>query len=372
MLGIARYARERGGWILHTHGGGGALAPVENLHDWRGDGMVAFVGSESVAMETRDVMLPVVNVSARLRATPHPRVTVDNLAAGRVAAEHFIERGFKHMAFVSADRHYYAELRQRGFESQLRERQIEPLLFSQVLEGPGWSWEGQQQPVIDWIATLPRPCAIAACSDVRAQQVMDAIRACGLRSPEDVAVLGFDDDPLLCELSDPPLSSVATNFDQVGYVAASLLDRMMDGELVAPDAHITVPPGRVTVRRSTDVFAVDDPEVAEAMRFIRVRATQRVRVSDVLEAMPMSRRNLERRFVRVLGRTIFDDIRLAQLERAKQLLLQTDWPVYRVATEAGFNDSKHLALEFGKHLKQTPLAFRKAHRPDAPEHRGRR
>jgi LacI family transcriptional regulator len=350
LLGIARYARERGGWLLHAPGG--AVAPITS--------------------DVAGLTVPVVNVSARLRATPHPRVTVDNLASGRVAAEHLIERGFKHLAFVSSDRHFYAESRHQGFVQRAREAGLAVSTFSQGTDREGWSWEGQQGALATWAGSLPRPAAIAACSDVRAQQVMDAIRACGLRSPEDIAVLGFDDDPLLCELSDPPLSSVATNFDQVGYVAASLLDRMMDGASVPPDTHLAVPPGRVTVRRSTDVFAVDDPEVAEAMRFIRARATQRVRVSDVLEAMPMSRRNLERRFVRVLGRTIFDDIRLAQLERAKQLLLQTDWPVYRVATEAGFNDSKHLALEFSKHLKQTPLAFRKAHRPDAPEHRGRR
>ena len=197
-----------------------------------------------------------------------------------------------------------------------------------------------------------------ACNDVRARHVLEACRTLGLRVPDDVAVIGVDNDEMICDLTDPPLSSVEQGATPMGYQAAALLDRLMSGKAATPLRFVVKPEG-VVARRSTDTLAIDDPEMAQAVRFIRNHARERIRIDDVVKAVGVSRSTVERRFKAVMGRTIHAEIERVRLEHAKQLIATTDLPLKRVATQVGFKYVQYLTKLFRERLGQTPAEYRK-------------
>jgi LacI family transcriptional regulator len=202
---------------------------------------------------------------------------------------------------------------------------------------------------------------VFACYDIRGREVLDACRLAEVDVPHQVAVIGVDDDELLCELSDPPLSSVVPDTRRAGWVAAELLAGWMAGRRPRRTAH-RIPPLGVTTRRSTDMLAVEDPELAAALRFISEHACQGITVNDVLGQVPLSRRVLESRFQRVLGRSPHHEILRVQLERAKQLLVQRHLTLGAVAHGAGFRNGEYLGTVFKRELGLTPGQYRKLHR----------
>ena len=208
-----------------------------------------------------------------------------------------------------------------------------------------------------WIATLPKPVGIMACYDSRGQQVLDACRSAGLAVPDEVAVIGVDNDELLCELASPPLSSVVPNAHRAGYVAAARLDRLMAGKKVTPMAEL-IPPLGVANRHSTDAFALDDRAIVRAVRMIREHACEGINVSDVLKTVPLSRRVLEQRFQKLLGRTPREEILQVRLARVKQLLGETELALYQIAERTGFEHVEYLSVVFKRETGVTPSAWR--------------
>jgi LacI family transcriptional regulator len=196
-----------------------------------------------------------------------------------------------------------------------------------------------------------------ACYDIRGQQVLDACRAAGWAVPGEVAVIGVDNDELLCDLASPPLSSVIPNAHRAGYEAAALLDRMMAGKRIAATARLIAPLG-VAARQSTDVLAVDDREVARAVQFIREHASEGINVSDILQAVPLSRRVLEQRFQRLLGRTPRQEILQVRLNRVRQLLTETKLSLYQIAERTGFEHVEYLSVVFKRETGLTPSRYR--------------
>ena len=203
-----------------------------------------------------------------------------------------------------------------------------------------------------------------ACDDNRGREVLEACRAAGLRVPEEMAVVGVDNDELLCELADPPLSSVALNAEAGGYRAAALLDRMMRGRSRKP-TRLTVEPLHVVTRRSTDIVALDDAVVASALHFIHDHAGRPIGIDDVVERVLISRRALEIRFKKVTGRTLLAELRRVRLERARRLLQETDLSLSRVAGAAGYSSESYLTQVFRQELGQTPARYRRQVRAEA-------
>jgi LacI family transcriptional regulator len=203
---------------------------------------------------------------------------------------------------------------------------------------------------------------VFACFDGRAQQVLEACQVAGLAVPETVAVLGVDDDEVVCELSDPPLSSVLPNARRTGYEAAALLAGLMAGRKVVLADSKEVEPIRVVERRSTEALAVRDRHVAEALRYIRAHAHDGIGVKDVLQAVPVSRTLLERKFTRLIGESPHRWIKRQQLERARQLLAETELPIARIADLAGFESASYLSASFRRETGENPRAFRARHR----------
>ena len=210
-----------------------------------------------------------------------------------------------------------------------------------------------------WLAGLPKPVGIMACYDIKAQQVLDVCRELDLAVPEQVAVIGADNDHLLCNLSDPPLSSVIPNSRRAGYEAARLLDQMMFGEKVDNNAVLVRPLG-IETRQSTDTLAIEDAEIAEALRFIRRHASSGINVGDVLKAVPLSRRVLESRFRKLLGRTPHEEIVRQRIGRVQQLLSETELSLREIADRTGFEHAEYLSVAFKQATGQTPTQFRKS------------
>jgi LacI family transcriptional regulator len=221
----------------------------------------------------------------------------------------------------------------------------------------GQPFENDQRQIEAWLASLPKPVGVMASNDTLAFQILDGCRSVGLKVPEHVAVIGVDDDTLLCGLCDPPLSSVVPNTEQIGFEAASLLDSLMQGGRARFKERLIAPLG-VTIRMSTGVLAVEDKAFALALRLVHEYACHGITVDDVLRGVPLSRMTLERRFRKYLGRSPHAEIRTVQIARAKQLLAETEHPIHRVAQLVGFEHTEYFNVVFKREVGQPPGKFR--------------
>jgi LacI family transcriptional regulator len=282
-------------------------------------------------------------------------VETDDAAIAGAAFDHLRGQGLSHFGYAGDDRFNWSRWRQDHFVRAAAAAGFDCAVCPAVDRE---RWGQQRAGTAEWLAGLPRPVGVLACYDPRAREVLDACQAAGLRVPDDVAVLGVDNDELLCDLADPPLTSVVPNAARTGAEAAALLDRLMAGEPVPPTAHLISPTGVVT-RQSTDVLAVDDPDVAAAVRFIRANACRGIGVADVLRAVAVSRRVLEVRFAKLLGRTPHEEIVRLQICRAKEILARTALPLAAVADRVGFAHPEYLSVAFKKATGLTPGAYRR-------------
>ncbi len=365
LAGIVHYTREHRPWSLHLAEHSRGDRPPAWLGRWDGHGVIARIENEASARAVRRLRVPVVDVSAARRIPSLPWVETDDAAIAREAFEHFRARGFKHLAYCGDNRFNWSRWRQEHFERLAREAGLSCAAYRPRGRSPADS-EAEVERLGAWAAGLPRPVGVMACYDFRGRQVLDACRRRGIRVPDDAAVLGVDNDDLLCDLADPPLSSVILNPRRTGYEAAELLGRMKAGARVGPEARRIGPLG-VAARRSTDALAVEDRDVSAAVRYIRDHACEGISVMDVLEANPQSRRRLEARFRKLIGRTPHDEIARVRLDRAKLLLAETALPLDRVAELAGFSHAEYLSAVFHRKIGMPPSRYRAANlrrRPD--------
>lgn len=293
-----------------------------------------------------------------------PNILTDDMTIGSIAAEHLLYRGFKHFAYCGFGQMYYWS-RQRGvsFGQRVAEGGFETHYYEyeQPRTKAPHPWEKEQAILIDWLKCLPKPVGLMACNDDRSQDVLEACKIARFAVPEQVAIVGMGNDDLICDLSVPPLSSVAVSAIKAGYEAAATLDKLMGGEKVT-DHVIFVRPSRVVTRQSTDVFAVADRDVLDALRFIHTRAKKElIRVDDVLKVVPVSRRSLYERFARTLGRSVHHEIKRVRVDEFARLLVNTDLPISQIALRLGCSDMKNLARYFKKAKGISPADYRKRH-----------
>jgi len=356
--GINGYVREHQHWSIYlAEHGRGEVVP-RWLHTWQGNGIIARVENEEIARAILDAKLPAVDVSFGLEHSPFPRVVTDSLETTRLAADHLLERGFTSFGYCGDNRYHWSRLRSDLFTGHIRRAGHECTVFEGLRNyGPGDPWELELDAIANWLRRLPRPIGIMACYDIRGHQVLEACRRLNIEVPDHVAVIGVHNDELLCELCDPPLSSVIPNARRAGYEAASMLERMMKGERIPPQRLLIAPVG-IAARQSTDVVAVTDPRLSRAIRFIRERACDGITVEDVLKAVPMSRSVLERRFKQVLARTPLDQILRVKIERAKSLLATTGLSLAVISERAGFEHVEYFSVVFKRLVGETPGRYR--------------
>jgi LacI family transcriptional regulator len=361
LHGAAQYLRENGPWtIFFEHRSMQDPAPPW-LADWHGDGIITTLYPQYADLILKSG-IPTVDVDDQWPSSGLPRVQSDQRAIGALAAEHLLERGFTQFAFIGYGMFEWACHRRDGFETAINaaghscEVYRESQFVSWAHQLP--SWEAEIEDTRRWIVRQPKPLGLMACNDFRGVQALDACRRARIAVPEEVAVIGVDNETLACELAYPPLSSVIPDCRRIGYEAAELLDQLMRGE-TPPKPRRDVPPYGVVTRQSSDVIAIPDPLVASAMRFIREHACDGILIEDVVEHVAASRSVLQRRFRSTLGRTIHDTIASVRLQRVKQLLVQTDLPLPAVADRAGFQHVEYLIAAFRKATGSTPGGYRK-------------
>jgi LacI family transcriptional regulator len=359
-LGIARYVRSHRPWSMFLEQRELGASPPTWLKRRRWDGIISRPTDRRLAAMFRAMGVPVVDLNDQHDDLGLPRIHSDDAAIGRLAAQHLIERGFRQFAFCGFAGERWAAGRREGCVDALHAAGFACAVHESYWRGPmAQEWDREQDRIARWLARLPRPVGVVACNDLRGQHVLDACGRAGLAVPEDFAVIGVDDDDLLCEMCDPPLSTVVPGAERIGYEAAELLDRLMAGG-AAPAAERRVEPLGVVTRQSTDVLAIPDADVSAAVRYIRERACEGARVGDVLRHIPLSRSLLERRFRKYLGRSPQAEIRLVQVKRVKQLLAETDLPLRAIADLSGFDHVEYLSVVFKRLTGLSPGKYRES------------
>ncbi len=374
LSGIAAFLQTHGPWsVFHQERGLGDAVPGW-LRGWKGDGVIVRFETRDLVQRVRRLHVPTVDLRCRFKIPGIPRIETDDRLVVKLGIEHLAGRGLRHFAYCGFTGANYSERRLAFFRELLGDTTIH------IFEGPPPQSDSetssdhvsdtvrrevegmsQESRLARWLQELPRPVGVFACNDIRAQQVLNVCRASGVSVPDEVAVIGVDNDEVLCNLSYPPLSSVEPDARQIGYQAAALLERMMQGE-PGPTAKIFVPPRGVVARASTDGLAIADRHVAAALRFIRENACNGLDVREVLAQVPLSRSTLERRFHQYLGRSPKEEIIRVRLGRVKQLLAETDYTLAAIARRTGFRYVEHLSTLFAQKVGQTPGQFRRAAR----------
>jgi LacI family transcriptional regulator len=361
LYGVRDWMREGERWAIRfTEQGRRAPLPTW-LKDWQGDGIIARVDSPQIAAALRRTRLPVVDVSAERFSSEFSRVSIDNGAVARLAAEDLEAKGFSDFAYCGDRRFLWS--RQRGVEFRrcLAEKGRRCVDFGEPAGTAKPGSDAEIRAIARWLKGLPKPVGVFACYDGRALQVLEACQLLGLHVPDQVAVLGVDNDELVCELANPPLSSVQPNARRSGYEAAALLARLMGGEKKAVAPTHQVQPVRVVERQSTDVVAVADVKVAAALKFIRLHACEGMDVGDVLRAVPMSRTRLEQKFKALLGHSPHRQLVQQRIARAKHLLAESKIAISEVAEQAGFDNASYLSVAFRRETGLSPFAYRAKH-----------
>jgi LacI family transcriptional regulator len=369
LRGVAKYVETYGPWSLFLDARFSGDYAQNWLRQWEGDGILAYVEDARLARTLRNSSIPTVEMFGHRYDLGLAQVCPDNEAIGRMAAQHVIERKFQHFHFCGYSGRPFSELREKGFVSAIQRAGF-PCGIHRVPRHACVlkQWQQMQQQLVHWLAKLPKPIAIMACSDRHAQRVLDACRRANISVPEEIAVIGSGNDEEMCRLSDPPLTSVAYDTERVGFEAAQLLHQMFDQKKRKP-AQVLVAPLGIITRKSTDITAISDQLVAGTVRYIRERACRGVTVNDILSEFRISRSAFYARFEKAMGRSPHDEILRAKLERARHLLTQTDLAVERVAELAGFVNTEYLYVAFKRELGTTPRKFRVNHGSQSANHR---
>jgi len=363
LAGVAKYIRQHGHWSIFFQEHSFYDIPTW-LAKWRGEGIIARLDNDAMVGIIERLRVPVVYLRHIIPTPKTPYVITNNPAVSHAAFEHLKERGFRHFAFCGFNGADYSDERRDSFVQYVTESGLRCHVFDEtqsVAKAGTAKFEDEgltdNDLVARWLKSLPKPVGLMACNDMRGQQVLNACRAVGIAVPDEVAVVGADNDVTLCDLSDPPLSSVVPNTERIGYEAAGLLDLMMAGK--KPKQHeVLINPIGVVTRRSTEVLAIEDRHIAMAARFIREHACEGVDVGDVLRAVPLSRSTLERRFISIMGHSPKHEILRVRLNRAKQLLAESDFSLDQIAEKIGLEHTEYLGRIFKKKIGVTPAKFR--------------
>lgn len=364
LSGVAKFVREHHEWSVQSEEWRWTDATPAWFRNWKGDGALAWVETPELANIIHALRVPVVDVRGSVPGCGLPLLGTENQIAVNLVAEHFLQRSFRHFAFCGFVGANYSDQRSHFFQERLAQAGLACAIYSppetsrdaQVieLEKRGLLY---QDHLSRWLKSLPKPVGVMTCNDIRGHQVVNACRRANLAVPEEVAIVGVDNDEIFCELCDPPLTSVALNTLQIGYEAAALLERIMDGGK-SPEQPVLIPPLGIVSRRSSDVLAMSDRQLAAGARFMREHAFQPININDVSRAAGMSRRVFERRFLAQVGRPPKAEVLRLRLERAKALLADTDWSLAQIAERTGFKYGEYLHTVFTQKVGISPGRFR--------------
>lgn len=364
LAGIVRYMRMHDRWSVFLEQRDLFKQPPRWLNKWQGDGIISRATTPRLLDAISDTGVPFVELTDRKGDVEFSQIRSDDAAIGKMGAEHLLERGFKRFGYCGYKGEAWSKRREESFVKTIDQKSSGSCsLYNSTWQGRNArNWEDEQRCIIEWLQTLTPPFAVMACNDIRGRQIIDACSELDLAVPEQVVVVGVDDDELLCRMCSPPLSSVIPNAQAVGFRAAEVLASLMDGKSPASEVQLIEPLG-VATRQSTDVVAIDDPDIAAALRYIREYACRGITVAEVVRDNSVSRSTLERQVRKYLGRTPQEEIRFVQIKRARELLISTDLSAEQIAPLCGFEHPEYLHVVFKRVTGTTIGVFRKQAKP---------
>jgi LacI family transcriptional regulator len=366
-IGISRYARTAGDWRVYLEDEPDNKLPA--FREWHGHGVIADPDDERVQRSIVGLPVPVVGVGGiaapDLVPSALPYVATDNVRIARLAADHLLERGLRSFAYCGipySRQTSWAKEREDAFSARLAEAGHSCAVF-RGRHRLTLHWDAMLDALATWLTRQPRPLGLMACDDPRARHVLLACRRSDLAIPEEVAVVGVDNDPIMCEMVQPTLTSIEQGAEQVGYEAAALLDQLMRRRR-CDRPFLRVPPVGIVTRRSTAITFTQDPKVAEALRFIQEHLEEGIDTLAVARHEGLSRGMLDLRFRRALSRSIHAEIRRQRLELARRLLTLSDLPVKTIARRAGYASVQYMTTDFRRAFDRSPAAYRQANVAD--------
>lgn len=345
LRGILRYGSLVGNWTFYKVRPKGPTLIFERDFQHPPDGLLLWFSFKHP--DPPPVPYPVVNLSMQRDPLPFPTVSVDNHAVGVMAAEYFLEKGYDRFLFIGVGGHSYSALREAAFRHTLEEGGRTCITLNNL-------WE--EDAAREALSAIPTPFAAFCVNDAVGIRLHELCREMGRAVPDDVAILGVDNDWYLTQLGSCHLSSINIDFQAIGFHAATTLDQMLAGK--TPPFLQTLPPLGIVSRRSTEVFAVDDPYVRQALRYIHDHFTHPIGVPDIAAHIHLSRRALEKRFVAKWKCSPGEELRTVRLARVKELLSQTDLSIKEIAFKTGFRKVNTLYHLFRNTTGMTPRAFR--------------
>ena len=358
ILGIARYSKLHGPWSFYKEPID-LKSSIPHLTSWKPDGII--MRDSLITKELLNLKIPTI---LAIHDSSYPKdlpvIKTDSESIAKFASDHLIEKGFKNFAFFGFENYDWLKERRFHFKRFNSEAGYKTHVYKPRKKIKKNEWENEQQDVSNWVIALPKPVGIFACNDDHGQHILEVCKLINLRVPEEVAVIGVDNDPIICEISDPPLTSIAMNVESAGYEAAKLLDNMIENKKT-PGKQIIVSPSHIVQRQSTDILAVNDTDVSQAIQFIKKNARNRILVKDVVEVTSLNRRVLERRFKKNFHRSIYDEIQNVRVELITKYLIETDLPISQVSSLFNFTDAEHISRYFKRKKGIGLREFRKLH-----------
>lgn len=356
IKGIYGYIKEHGNWDVFLGEYSRGEPNPEWILSWKGDGIIARVENKSMAELVTKCNLPTIDLSAANLIHGIPWVETDDQSIAALATKHLTECGFTNFGFAGTGFNW-SKWRRGHFEENLNQKGFQCHTFSSA-NYLKLNWLEQQEKIQNWLKSLPKPIGIFAGYDLMGRQIIDSCNQLGYMIPEEVAVIGVDNDPLICELCSPPLSSIIPDTYKTGYVAASLLESVIAKKDISELAYRIKPLG-VRKRRSTDTVAVDDPHISKALHYIFNNANSGTfNINDMLSVVPMSRRVFEKRFTDLIGRTPYKEMQRIRVNRIKELLKETDLSLFDIAYRSGFEHVSYMSYLFKRETGITPAVYR--------------
>jgi LacI family transcriptional regulator len=354
LNGIARYSKLHGPWSFYLEPRA-LKSSVPRIKNWNADGII--MRNSVISSDLINLKLPTVLCLHESRRLKHlPVVTTDSKLIAKLASEHLLNRGMKNFAFCGFDSYEWSNERKEYFNSCIQEAGFNVNIYEQSEKSI--PWDKEQQLLTKWLVKLPKPAGLFACNDDRGQQILEACKAARISVPEEISVVGVDNDPIICGFCDPPLTSIALNTEYAGYAIAELLDKLMNGEPMNGQ-EIKVLPTHVVRRQSTDIIFVEDEAVSEAIKYIRQNAKNKIRVDDVVAKTYLSRRSLESRFKKIVHRSIQEEIRRVRTDLIAQMLVETNLTISEITAMFNFTDVEHISRYFKKEKGMGLREFRK-------------
>jgi len=363
IVGVARYASHHGPWVFYREYWNDQNINKTRLtylrkRRFKIDGIIASDARdiEEVLAFANDIPVIVLWNLKDIRQDV-PCIITNCVQIGKMGADYLIKRGFRHFGYCGFDELPWSIRRGQSFSNTISKAGRSIYIYKQRASKSPLTWPREITAMAQWLQSLPKPAAVMACNDDRGEQVIEACRFAGLSVPEEVAVLGVDNDRIICQLSYPSLSSVNLNTEKAGYEAAKCLDKLMVGQRMSART-IVVPATHIETRQSTDIMAIEDTVIANALSFIRRNINKPINANDVANEIAVSRQTLHGRFLKTFGCSIHDQIIYLRMEHVARMLVETNLSLYNIALSLGYPDSKHISRCFKKVMGMTSREYR--------------